>query len=198
MNTTLESRKLQYLQHIEEEYSRKKKWWENSPKYNTTSEIGHQSKAVPDPHDNYAFRFDKQFGSFIFIFLMMVFCGLLKIYSQISSKQLLFAEFLLVVMLLPGIKRAADRQVKLQINATGIFYHKWNGYLSWDMILATFVQTIPDDPDTHKLLVHYYDEENDEFLQQSFVIDCFDVGYTDIAFAIEYCKAKNKLLKQRN
>jgi hypothetical protein len=173
MNTTLEYRRLEYLQELEKKYApENRKWWQsNNGTYYTTAEIAHQSRAAPNENDVYEFRLQKPFSLLVFACLACLLrcCNDPSFeISNLPDPGLLFFLFVLLIIILVGF---TDRRVKLQVDAQGIYFNTYKNFIAWDDIVATYVKTISNDGETHELIIHYYDEMLDQFKTEIIKLD---------------------------
>lgn len=187
MNTTLEYRRLEYLQEVAKKYiPENRKWWHSEKKqYELISPVAQRSRSAPATMPPYEIRLAKPFAyiiiSLIFFYLLFYRNDHFKI-SDLWNPPLLFFIALLLKTIFEGF---FDRRIKILLDEDGISFNNCEEYIAWKDVIAIYLETIDNDGETHKLIIHYYYEAFDLFTESSFSIDGYDKKCEEICTAIQ-------------
>ena len=164
MNPTLEERKLRYIEATETGYlPAEKTWWQYPPhSYHQTRDYAiNYDQAVNTTEPVIIKRIRK--GWMILAVMLIVASLLLYLLgeNQFGFGQVLFLLLLLIVVL----PRLLDNKALIRISQESIWLYKEDKDIRWENVLLTYIKEVREESSSYFFIVHYYDEDLDEFRQ---------------------------------
>jgi hypothetical protein len=194
MNENLQQRKQKHADYLNVTYQEKpRKWWQKKdPVVRKTSEVANASNNFqPPPHEKiirYNLKGALSSGALFFIFFFWV---LIKpvIENGDWDGNALFNCLLMMSSVLYPIIKALNRNPRIIINSQGIWMSKIKELVQWEHILETYIKEDDSGESTsYSLLIHYYQESTDSFMEVEQDLAGLDTNNNKIAFNIEYFK----------
>lgn len=198
MNREFEERKRKLLEYLKEEYKEDppKSWWQQKkPVYKTTWDFSNTQEDYQRDDYKVIIRNDKKGAASLvaFLFLMLI-CTWQPWKNEWPD---LSAVFFMIVVLVFAILPFIDRRPKVIMDENGLWTHKWNVPIPWNLIVATYIKIDDNGEDTtYEIIIHFYDEWEDLFCEASFKTFRLDVSNEAIAYYIEYWKRTSQKMHQ--
>ncbi len=164
MNSTLEERKLRYIEAVVSGYlPAEKTWWQYPPPaYHLTRDY-----AAPDgkPVNTDEPVIIKRVTKGWLIAAVMLIVAFLLLYllgeNYFGLGQVLFLVLLLIVVL----PRLLDNKALIRISRESIWLYKEDKEIPWEHVLLTYIKIVHEENSSSSFIIHYYDNELDEFHQ---------------------------------
>lgn len=194
MIENLDERKKQIVQYYENEYAPKpKKWWQGSSgiTYRPTRELYDWSswrwKIIQEKE--IIIRYNKKeaiksIASFLFIIAVIIVSNIKNV-----SADNVFGYVIFLLFLIPVFRQIFDRKPRLIFYTDGITSIKPSAHINWENVVASYIKKDSSgDSVSYYLLIHYYDEQLDQFGKIEIDIQSLDMEYEDIAAYLEVFK----------
>jgi hypothetical protein len=162
MDTTLEERKLRYIEAAATEYlPAEKTWWQHPPPaYHLTKDYAtHYDKPVNTEEPVIIKKVRKEW----MIATVLLIVAALLLYL-LGENEFGFAQVLLLVLLLIIVlPRLLDNKAMIRISRESIWLYKEDNEIRWEHVLLTYIKIVHEETLSYFFIVHYYDDSIDEF-----------------------------------
>ena len=194
MNENLNKRKTDVKKYLEEQFKeRPRKWWQfKSDDYTPTRDMGGGKNDYPHNPEETIVKYDFKRAlrsSALFLCISLAMCIFTAVkegefpvsFLAMGCLALLFSAFQLLDQ---------ERKGSLMLfNKDGFWIKTMPQQVSWDHLVASYIRKNHggEDP-SYYLLLYYYDETKDEFLETEYLIDGLDMTKEEIASQMEFWK----------
>jgi hypothetical protein len=164
MNSTLEERKLRYIEAVEIEFlPTEKTWWQHPPPafHDTKDYASHYDKAVNTAEPVIIKRVGKQW----MIVTVMLIVAFLLLYLLAENEFGFVQALFLVLLLIVVLPRLLDNKALIRISRESIWLYKEDKEIRWEHVLLTYIKIVQEENLSYFFIIHYYDDRLDEFHQ---------------------------------
>lgn len=164
MSATLEERKLRYIQEVEiKQLPAEKTWWQYPPPaYHLTKNYATQyDKPINTEEPLIIKRVRKEW----MIVTIMLFVAAFLLYLVGENRLGVGQILVLIILLIVVLPRLLDNPALVMISRDSIWFYHEKKEIPWKHVLLTYIKITQEEKFSYFFIIHYYDENLDEFHQ---------------------------------
>ncbi|MES1219571.1 MAG: hypothetical protein ABUT20_28990 [Bacteroidota bacterium] len=161
MSVSFEERKFQYIQAIEEEYATSEKnYWQQPPSYILTGDYALRYDKPLISDEPLIIKKTKREGAVIAVMIIVAAVLLYMIGKKESGFAYVGFLLLVLIVILPIL---LNNKMMIRISRDGVRLFSLDNDIKWKWVVLTYIKQVQEEDVKQFFIVHYYDEETDEF-----------------------------------
>ena len=164
MTTTLDERKIRYIEAVETGYlPAVKTWWQYPPPaYHLTKSYAAQyDKTITTEAPVIIKRARKEW----MIATLLLIVASLLIYVVAENEFGFLQALILILLLIVVLPRLLENKALIRISRESIWFYKQDKEIRWQQVLLTYIKIVQEETFSYFFIIHYYDDKLDEFHQ---------------------------------